>query len=278
MKIAMLPIIREIIPRSKRWKLRQLWYHWGWLMQSLRQKKYGHASRILRVILLRIVHDLRLGLLGNTKRITCEMCGWRGNRFYPGTDRGTGFWYDSVCPNCNCLPRHRLVYRYLREKMDLGKWRARILEIGPWGPGALSGLPKIEYITVDIQKLPYVSLCADATELPFPEGIFDIIICNNVLCMIPDDLKAVSEMNRVCKQGGKILLYEPFDPRLHATDEFNVPRADRHGAFRWYGRDFTRRFSVTGLNLAEDLYAFELPSHTIKQYGLLRHKFFIAAK
>jgi ubiquinone/menaquinone biosynthesis C-methylase UbiE len=48
---------------------------------------------------------------------------------------------------------------------------------------------------------------ADATDLPFRDESFDVICCcGSVLSYIPDYKIAVSEMSRVLKQGGKIII------------------------------------------------------------------------
>ena len=48
----------------------------------------------------------------------------------------------------------------------------------------------------------------DAHELPFADGSFDAVVCTLGLCSIPDDRKAVSEMARVLRPGGRLLLLD----------------------------------------------------------------------
>jgi ubiquinone/menaquinone biosynthesis C-methylase UbiE len=47
---------------------------------------------------------------------------------------------------------------------------------------------------------------ADAHALPFPDASFDTVVCTFSLCCIPDDRRAVAEMNRVLRPGGPLLL------------------------------------------------------------------------
>jgi ubiquinone/menaquinone biosynthesis C-methylase UbiE len=49
---------------------------------------------------------------------------------------------------------------------------------------------------------------ADAHELPFPDASFDTVVCTYGLCAIPDESRAVSEMNRVLRPGGLLLLVD----------------------------------------------------------------------
>jgi ubiquinone/menaquinone biosynthesis C-methylase UbiE len=47
---------------------------------------------------------------------------------------------------------------------------------------------------------------ADAHALPFPGAAFDTVVCTFSLCAIPDEHQAVSEMIRVLRPGGLLLL------------------------------------------------------------------------
>lgn len=49
----------------------------------------------------------------------------------------------------------------------------------------------------------------ECTQIPFPEGSFDIVTALDVLEHIPDDRKAVAEMIRVLKPGGLLILTVP---------------------------------------------------------------------
>jgi ubiquinone/menaquinone biosynthesis C-methylase UbiE len=46
----------------------------------------------------------------------------------------------------------------------------------------------------------------DAQQLDFPDASFDTVVCTFSLCAIPDERKAVAEMQRVLKPGGLLLL------------------------------------------------------------------------
>ena len=46
----------------------------------------------------------------------------------------------------------------------------------------------------------------DAEVLPFPPDAFDTVICTFSLCAIPDEHRAVIEMKRVLRPGGRLLL------------------------------------------------------------------------
>lgn len=48
----------------------------------------------------------------------------------------------------------------------------------------------------------------DAEALDFPDGSFDTVVSTLSTCTFPDPVKALREMARVCRPGGKILLLE----------------------------------------------------------------------
>ena len=56
----------------------------------------------------------------------------------------------------------------------------------------------------------------DAQALPFPDAAFDTVVCTFSLCSIPDDRRAIAEMKRVLRPGGRLLLIDhvPSTARL----------------------------------------------------------------
>jgi ubiquinone/menaquinone biosynthesis C-methylase UbiE len=48
----------------------------------------------------------------------------------------------------------------------------------------------------------------DAQELPFQDGRFDTVVCTYTLCSIPNDRRAIAEVWRVLKPGGRFLSAE----------------------------------------------------------------------
>jgi ubiquinone/menaquinone biosynthesis C-methylase UbiE len=51
-------------------------------------------------------------------------------------------------------------------------------------------------------------LAADAADLPFPDSVFDTIICEAVFSIIVDKEKAAKEFRRVLRSGGKLLMLD----------------------------------------------------------------------
>lgn len=48
----------------------------------------------------------------------------------------------------------------------------------------------------------------DAHALPYPDASFDTVVCTLSLCAIPDPDRAVAQMTRVLRPGGRLLLLD----------------------------------------------------------------------
>lgn len=59
------------------------------------------------------------------------------------------------------------------------------------------------------------SVIGVADRLPFSAGTFDVVVCSEVIEHLPEPGRALSEMVRVLKPGGKLILTWPFMYGLH---------------------------------------------------------------
>ena len=57
--------------------------------------------------------------------------------------------------------------------------------------------------------LPDLVRQGDIEHLPFEDGAFDIVLLNEVLEHVPDDLRALREINRVLAPGGVLAIFSP---------------------------------------------------------------------
>ena len=60
----------------------------------------------------------------------------------------------------------------------------------------------------------------DITELPIESDSFDYVLCTEVLEHVPEPLKAMKELTRICKKGGKIIITAPFTSGIHQKFHF----------------------------------------------------------
>lgn len=56
--------------------------------------------------------------------------------------------------------------------------------------------------------VPFALMQADAEALPFPDATFDTVAISLSLCTIPDPVKALRELGRVCRPEGRIVMLE----------------------------------------------------------------------
>ena len=133
---------------------------------------------------------------------------------------------------------------YRARKLQLARWfssqesHLHVLDLGSATGGNtlhISSLghevTSVEYsqIGVQIQKnkgIPVIQ--ADARELPFPESIFDVVVCLDVLEHIVEDKIVASEIFRVLKPGGKFLISVPEDPKLWSDHDVTANHVRRY--------------------------------------------------
>jgi len=103
--------------------------------------------------------------------------------------------------------------------LDLGCGEAHMLsalkEAGAIGRVAAVDLDRerIECAAAENPVADYV--LSDATRLPFADGSFDYVLAAEILEHLPDADSAMSEICRVCADGGRIVLTVPYEPFFH---------------------------------------------------------------
>jgi phosphatidylethanolamine/phosphatidyl-N-methylethanolamine N-methyltransferase len=88
---------------------------------------------------------------------------------------------------------------------------------------------------VSSRGLSHVTLLRmDAGALEFPDGSFDTVVAAYVVTAVPDHRKVMSEMIRVCRPGGRIMLLNHFthDAKLIAAFEKAISPLCKHIGFR----------------------------------------------
>lgn len=117
--------------------------------------------------------------------------------------------------------------RYLgklrRETLSLLPNDGTILEIGAGTGANFNFYPncrqaiasEISFNMIEIAKGKSASISlvrADAQDLPFPANHFDAAFATLVFCSVPDPAKALAEIIRILKPGGRIILLEHVRP------------------------------------------------------------------
>jgi ubiquinone/menaquinone biosynthesis C-methylase UbiE len=100
-----------------------------------------------------------------------------------------------------------------------------------WAPAMLAiARERAAALGRDADLLP-----GDAQALDFPDESFDTVLCALALCAIPDDRRAVTEMVRVLRPGGRLLLVDHVAARSRSLravqwlyERISIPLADEH--------------------------------------------------
>lgn len=79
----------------------------------------------------------------------------------------------------------------------------------------------------------------DAHALPFPDASFDSVVCTYSLCNIPDTSRALGEMKRVLRPGGKAILVDHIGSSVKPF--FWVQKLVEFFSLRFEGEHMTRR-------------------------------------
>jgi SAM-dependent methyltransferase len=205
--------------------------------------------------------------------VECPCCGRTWSAFAPAWNRP-----GAICPGCGAHERHRGLWLYLRERVGLGREPLRLLHFAPEYAlrVPIEALEGVDYVTADLDPTG-VDVQLDITAMPFADGEFDAIICSHVLEHVSDDRAAMSELARVLRPGGWLLVLVPLDAHRERTHEDPAVRTpeDREREFlqrdhvRLYAPDVADRLREAGLTVRADRLAEALPEGAIARHGLL---------
>ena len=216
-----------------------------------------------------------LSLAYSGSNVQCPVCGKGFRKFLPyGRINPRP---NALCPNCLSLERHRLIWLNLKAS-DFFKKPLQVLHIAP----EACFIPRFEkahgngYITADIES-PLAKVKMDIHEIPFNENTFDVVLCNHVLEHVDDDIRAMSEIQRVLKPGGFAILQVPFFnpiPEVTYEDKTITDARAREKAFgqddhvRKFGKDYSKRIEQAGMTAVEDRFVDSFSTDERYKYGL----------
>lgn len=174
--------------------------------------------------------------------------------------------YDKFASNYDraFAPLERLgLRRWRQEVIDLLPKDASILEIGcgaganfefyPQCRRAVSSEISIGMLEIARNKRRENHLIqADAQSLPFGEDEFDAAFATLVFCSIPDPALAFTELRRVIKPGGKVILLEHVRPEGILGPVFDLlNRATLALADDHFNRETAKIAADSGLKMIE---------------------------
>lgn len=173
---------------------------------------------------------------------------WRRPHWWcPCCDRVTGNFLTvgnrlrlsrhAVCPGCGSRSRHRGIALAI-DRLTQGRAVRDILQFAP--EASLSAVlhrqhPDARLVTTDRHRTDVDRPGEDIQALTFPDGGFDLVVCNHVLEHVPDDRAAAAELARVTAPDGLVVVSVPGDWSRRGTVTF----ADQtfNGHHRDYGTE-----------------------------------------
>jgi len=206
--------------------------------------------------------------------VYCPCCGSHFRKFVP---TGVQARPNARCPRCNSVERHRLLWLYLQNRTGFFSDGLKVLHVAPepFFQKTFKAMPNLDYTSADIES-PLAMVKMDIMDIPYEDGLFDVILCYHVLEHVADDRRAMREFLRVLKPGGWAILQVPMDHTREETfeDPTVTSPEERERVFgqsdhvRVYGRDYKERLEEAGWRVTVDGYVRELEPAMIKKYGL----------
>jgi SAM-dependent methyltransferase len=149
---------------------------------------------------------------------------------------------------------YREIYRGFKARLPDG---GTVVELGSGGGFIKEVIPAT--ITSDVLRVPGLSVCFSALDMPFADESLDALLMIDVLHHLPDVRRFLAEAQRCLKPEGRILMvepantlwgrfiyghfhHEPFEPAAGWTLAAGRPMSSANGALPWivFGRDRER--------------------------------------
>lgn len=152
---------------------------------------------------------------------------------------------DLLCPNCGSLARDRRLWQILKEQYI--KSNIQVLDFSPSRPIYRNWKKEknVNHIASDLSGDFMADVAYDITQIVEKENTFDLIICYHILEHVIDDVKAMSELYRVLKPNGTVLIQTPFKEGEIYEDYSITSEAER--LLHFGQEDHVRVYSVEGL-------------------------------
>lgn len=182
----------------------------------------------------------------------CVVCERSASVFFP---HGIVPRENARCPHCGSLERHRLAWLAMRPALET----RRLTRFAHFAPerclrDRLIGQRGVEYISIDLAD-PEANVRADLESLIFPSEAFDLFCCNHVLEHVTHDRRAIAELWRITRLGGRGFVQVPLQPGPTIEDPSVTAPSRREQLFgqedhvRAYGMDIVERFETVGFSV-----------------------------
>lgn len=223
----------------------------------------GKIMWIGRAVLCRAVSRIK----GDELPFFCPCCDSYLRRFVRGgyekrperfhIVRYRGMDQNVICPVCGSLPRHRILVSWMNENEEwiAGKdilYFAQEKSIRIW-----LDRHHIACTTADLYSRADLKINIEDTGLN--DDSYDMIVCNHVLEHVSDYKKALRELYRIIRPGGRIILSFPVDPSFTtvfedssiSSEEERVRLFGQNDHLRIFGNDSKELLESFGFKVTE---------------------------
>lgn len=151
---------------------------------------------------------------------------------------------DLLCPRCGSLPRTRRLASLLTKNQFL---KGKLLHFSP--PASLykklAQIATIQYLSSDFENEFSATHQFDLTNIALESNTIDYFIAYHVLEHIEADQKAMKELYRITKIGGKGFIQTPFKTGA-IYEDFSI-QSPKERLKHFGQKDHVRIYSATGL-------------------------------
>jgi SAM-dependent methyltransferase len=185
---------------------------------------------------------------------------------------------NALAPASLSLERHRLLWLYLQRHTDFFEAPKKVLHVAPEQCfyGRFRKQSNLDYLTADLDS-PIADVKMDIHDIQYPEGSFDVVLCNHVLEHVNDDKQCMSELCRVLRPGGLAIMQVPFKSGQKVTDEDptitdpeeRIRRFGQYDHVRQYGEDYPQRLEAAGFKVKAYRAAEDLSPEDLQRFALM---------
>jgi SAM-dependent methyltransferase len=178
-----------------------------------------------------------------SSRRRCNICGWHGEAFASAAHSE-----GALCTHCGSIARDRFLFWCWIHRSPYQK-DATILETSPRLDqryrGRMSQL--VHYLASDYDQSAHkASIELDLQDVNLPTASVSTILTSHVLEHVPDTGRALSEMHRILKPGGRMYLQVPMTQGVTAVPTEREYHADHTLVYWHFGWDLRDQLEAVG--------------------------------
>jgi SAM-dependent methyltransferase len=205
------------------------------------------------------------------ERVRCNVC----SKNFKNFDKDEITKRENArCPACNSLESTRNLWFYLSNEVLGKKNKNKFLYFSP-EPVLLEKLKRFN-IELEERLLEYFNNLQIPNFEKLPGSRYDVIIFSHLLQYVKDDQTVFSELKRLLRPGGFVIILTLINWEMDRTYEKPVTDEDRDrlnrfyepGLERVYGADFQKRLVKAGFGVETIDYADQLGSVAREYYRL----------